>query len=35
VAARTHDADFVVSGMNGCLHGQLTSVPNFSGTIRF
>ncbi len=28
VAACAHDADFVVSGMNGCLHGLLTSVPN-------
>jgi hypothetical protein len=25
VAARAHDADFVVSGMYGCFHGFLTS----------
>jgi hypothetical protein len=31
VTARAHDADFVVSGMNGCFHELLTSVPNFSG----
>jgi hypothetical protein len=31
IAARAHDADFVVSGMYGCLHGLLTFVPNFSG----
>jgi hypothetical protein len=30
VAARAHDADFVVSGMNGCFHNLLTSVPNHS-----
>src|SRR5579872_823367 len=30
VAARAHDADFVVSGMNGCFHDLLTSVPNHS-----
>src|SRR5208283_3574674 len=28
VAACAHDADFVVSGMYGCLHSLLTSVPN-------
>jgi hypothetical protein len=30
VAACAHDADFVVSGMNGCFHDLLTSVPNHS-----
>jgi hypothetical protein len=30
VAARAHDANFVVSGMNGCFHDLLTSVPNHS-----
>src|SRR5579872_5118284 len=30
VAARAHYADLVVSGMNGCLHGFLTSFPNHS-----
>ena len=30
VAARAHDANLVVSGMNGCLHGLLTSFPNHS-----
>lgn len=30
VAARAHDADLVVSGMYGCLHGLLTSFPNHS-----
>lgn len=30
VAARAHNADFVVSGMYGCFHGLLTSVPNHS-----
>ena len=25
IAARAHDADFVVSGMDGCFHGFLTS----------
>lgn len=29
IAARAHDADFVVSGMNGCFHDVLTFVPNF------
>jgi len=31
IAARAHDADFVVSGMYGCFHVLLTSVPSFSG----
>ncbi len=30
VAARAHDSDFVVSGMNGCFHDLLTSVPHHS-----
>jgi hypothetical protein len=30
VAARAHDANLVVSGMNGCLHDLLTSFPNHS-----
>ena len=30
VAASAHDADFVVSGMYGCFHDLLTSVPNHS-----
>jgi hypothetical protein len=30
VAARAHDADLVVSGMNGCLHDLVTSFPNHS-----
>jgi len=28
IAARAHDANFVISGMNGCFHGLLTSIPN-------
>ena len=27
IAARAHDANFVISGMDGCFHGLLTSVP--------
>jgi hypothetical protein len=30
VAARAHNANFVVSGMYGCFHDLLTSVPSFS-----
>jgi hypothetical protein len=27
IAARAHYANFVISGMDGCFHGLLTSVP--------
>jgi hypothetical protein len=30
VAARAHDADFVINGMNGCFHDLYASVPNHS-----